>query len=134
MAELKTQKNDDSVDEFLSSIQDDRKREDSRSLVALMERVTGQSPRMWGSSIVGFGDRHYRYASGREGDWFRVGFSPRKQSLTLYVMEYVSDNDPLLDRLGAYTTGKACIYIRRLDDIDLGVLDRLVERSYGSDR
>ena len=134
MAELKTQKNDDSVDEFLSSIQDDRKREDSRSLVALMERVTGQSPRMWGSSIVGFGDRHYRYASGREGDWFRVGFSPRKQSLTLYVMEYVSDNDPLLDRLGAYTTGKACIYIRRLDDIDLGVLERLVERSYGSDR
>ena len=134
MAELKTQKNDDSVDEFLSSIQDDRKREDSRSLVALMERVTGQSPRMWGSSIVGFGDRHYLYASGREGDWFRVGFSPRKQSLTLYVMEYVSDNDPLLDRLGAYTTGKACIYIRRLDDIDLGVLDRLVERSYGSDR
>ncbi|HEY4607262.1 MAG TPA: DUF1801 domain-containing protein [Acidimicrobiia bacterium] len=134
MAELKTQKNDDSVDEFLSSIQDDRKREDSRSLVALMERVTGQSPRMWGSSIVGFGDRHYRYASGREGDWFRVGFSPRKQSLTLYVMEYVSDNDPLLDRLGAYTTGKACIYIRRLDDIDLGVLERLVERPYGSDR
>jgi hypothetical protein len=95
-----------------------------------MERVTGEKPAMWGPSIVGFGDLHYKYESGREGDWFKVGFSPRKQNLTLYITDYIQDDDPLLAKLGKFTTGKACIYIKRLEDIDSEVLEQLVERSY----
>ncbi len=87
MAEIKTQKNDDSVDDFIAGIEDDRKREDSKALLGMMERVTGEKPKMWGPSIIGFGDQHYKYESGREGDWFKIGFSPRKQNLTLYVTE-----------------------------------------------
>jgi hypothetical protein len=130
MAELKTQKGDGNVDAFIAAIEDERKREDSRALVELMERVTGGKPAMWGPSIVGFGDLHYKYESGREGDWFKVGFSPRKQNLTLYITDYIQDDDPLLAKLGKFTTGKACIYIKRLEDIDSEVLEQLVERSY----
>jgi hypothetical protein len=130
MAELKTQKGDGNVDAFIAAIEDERKREDSRALVELMERVTGEKPAMWGPSIVGFGDLHYKYESGREGDWFKVGFSPRKQNLTLYITDYIQDDDPLLAKLGKFTTGKACIYIKRLEDIDSEVLEQLVERSY----
>jgi hypothetical protein len=96
----------------------------------MMQRVTGEEPKMWGSSIVGFGDFHYRYETGREGDTFRVGFSPRKQNLTLYVMDYTPENDPLLAKLGKHSTGKACIYIKRLEDVDEKVLEKLVKRSY----
>lgn len=130
MAELKTQKGDGDVEAFISGIQDERRREDSKALVALMERATGEEPAMWGPSIIGFGDLHYKYESGREGDWFRVGFSPRKQSLTLYVTDYIQEDDPLLAQLGKYTTGKACIYVKRLDDVDHEVLEKLVKRSY----
>jgi hypothetical protein len=130
MAELKTQKGDGNVDAFIAAIEDERKREDSRALVELMERVTGEKPAMWGPSIVGFGDLHYKYESGREGDWFKVGFSPRKQNLTLYITDYIQDDDPLLAKLGKFTTGKACIYIKRLEDIDSEVLEQLVERLY----
>jgi hypothetical protein len=130
MAELKTKKSNESVTEFIEAIEDEGKREDSKRLLRMMSRATGEQPRMWGSSIVGFGDIHYVYDSGREGDWFRIGFSPRKQSLTLYVMDYIPSDDPLMDRLGKYTRGKACIYIKRLDQVDLSVLEELVERSY----
>jgi hypothetical protein len=130
MAELKTQKGDGSVDAFLASIDDDRKREDSKALVALMEKVTGEKPAMWGPSIIGFGDLHYKYETGREGDWFKVGFSPRKQNLTLYITDYIQKDDPLLAKLGKFTTGKACIYVKRLEDIDTGVLEDLLKRSY----
>ena len=130
MAELKTQKGDGDVEAFISGIQDERRREDSKALVALMERATGEEPAMWGPSIIGFGDLHYKYESGREGDWFRVGFSPRKQSLTLYVTDYIQEDDPPLAQLGKYTTGKACIYVKRLDDVDHEVLEKLVKRSY----
>jgi hypothetical protein len=130
MAELKTQKGDGDVEAFISGIQDERRRDDSKALVALMERATGEKPVMWGPSIIGFGDLHYKYESGREGDWFRVGFSPRKQSLTLYVTDYIQEDDPLLAQLGKYTTGKACIYVKRLDDVDREVLEKLVKRSY----
>jgi hypothetical protein len=98
-----------------------------------MEKVTGEKPALWGPSIVGFGDLHYKYESGREGDWFRVGFSPRKQNLTLYVTDYIKEDDPLLARLGKFTTGKACIYVKRLEDIDTAVLEDLVKRSYEAD-
>jgi hypothetical protein len=130
MAELKTQRGDGSVDAFIDAIEDERKREDSKALVALMEKVTGEKGALWGPSIVGFGDLHYKYESGREGDWFRVGFSPRKQNLTLYVTDYIKEDDPLLAKLGKFTTGKACIYVKRLDDVDTGVLGELVKRSY----
>jgi hypothetical protein len=130
MAEIKTQKTDDSVDDFISGIEDDRKREDSKTLLDIMEKVTGEEPNMWGPSIIGFGDQHYKYESGREGEWFKIGFSPRKQNLTLYITDYIPDGDPLLANLGKYTTGKACIYIKRLEEIDLGILEKLVKRSY----
>jgi Domain of unknown function (DU1801) len=130
MAELKTQKNDDSVDAFIAAIGDDRKREDTEALLGMMERVTGEKPHMWGPSIIGFGDQHYKYESGREGDWFKIGFSPRKQNLTLYVSDYIPADDPLFAKLGKFTTGRACIYIKRLEDVDTGVLEKLVKRSY----
>src|SRR5688572_13581031 len=129
MAEIKTQKNDDSVEDFIAGIDDDRKREDSKALLGIMERVTGEKPHMWGPSIIGFGDQHYKYESGREGDWFKIGFSPRKQNLTLYVTDYIPENDPLFAQLGKFTTGKACIYIKRLEDVDTNVLEKLVKRS-----
>lgn len=130
MAELKTQKGGGNVDDFLATIEDERRRQDSRDLVTLMERVTGEEPAMWGPSIIGFGDLRFRYESGREGDWFRVGFSPRKQSLTLYVTDYLQEDDPLLAKLGKFTTGKACIYVKRLEDLDTSVLEDVVRRSY----
>jgi hypothetical protein len=130
MAELKTQKGDGDVHAFIAAIEDDRKREDSKTLVALMQRVTGEKPAMWGPSIVGFGDLHYKYETGREGDWFRVGFSPRKQNLTLYITDYVREDEPLLAKLGKFTTGKACIYVKRLEDVDIDVLEDLVKRSF----
>lgn len=130
MAEIKTQKTDDSVDDFITGIEDDRKREDSKTLLDIMERVTGEGPSMWGPSIIGFGDQQYKYESGREGEWFKIGFSPRKQNLTLYVTDYIPDGDPLLANLGKHTTGKACIYIKRLEDVDIGILEKLVKRSY----
>ena len=132
MAEVKTQKNDDSVDAFIAAIEDERKREDSKTLVGMMERVTGEQPAMWGPSIIGFGDQRYHYDSGREGDWFKIGFSPRKQSLTVYVTDYLWDDDPLMAKLGKYTTGKACIYIKRLEDVDTDVLEAVIDRSVRS--
>jgi uncharacterized protein DUF1801 len=129
MAELKTQKTDASVDDFIARIEDERKREDSRTLLEMMERITGDEASMWGPSIIGFGDQHYQYESGREGDWFKIGFSPRKQTLTLYVTDYIPDGDPLLAKLGKFTTGKACIYIKRLEDVDTNILEKLVQRS-----
>jgi hypothetical protein len=133
MAKLKTQKGAGDVAAFIDGIEDQRKREDAKALLALMEKVTGEKPALWGPSIVGFGDLHYKYESGREGDWFRVGFSPRKQNLTLYVTDYIKEDDPLLARLGKFTTGKACIYVKRLEDIDTAVLEDLVKRSYEAD-
>jgi hypothetical protein len=97
------------VSHFISSIDDSQKRADSEALVALMQDITGEPPRMWGSSIVGFGDYHYKYASGREGDTFVLGFSPRKQSLTLYLPGYLEQHQALLSQLGKHSTGKGCL-------------------------
>lgn len=129
MAELKTKRNDGDVEAFLNSVEDEKRREDSFAVLDLMKRVTGLEPEMWGGSIVGFGSYHYRYASGREGDWFKAGFSPRKQALTLYMMAGTGKHQELYDELGKFTTGKSCLYIRRLEDIDLSVLERLVAAS-----
>ena len=129
MVELKTKQSDESVEEFLDAIPDEEKRRDCFALLQLMQQVTGAAPRMWGSSIVGFGSYHYRYESGREGDWFLTGFSPRKRDLTLYIMAGFSRYDELMKRLGKHQTGKSCLYVKRLADLDRATLKELVQRS-----
>ena len=122
MSTLKTQPTDASVDAFLHTIEDERKRRDSFTLLQLMQDITGEAPQMWGDSIIGFGRYRYRYASGREAEWFLTGFSPRKRNLTLYIMSGFDEYDALLDKLGKHKTGKSCLYVNKLDDVDLGVL------------
>lgn len=129
MAELKTKKNDGDVDAFLDAIEDGRKQADAKRIREIMAEVTADRGTMWGDSIVGFGTYHYRYASGREGDWFKVGFSPRKQNLTLYIMSGFDRYEGLLERLGKHSTGKSCLYVKRLDDVDVDVLKELVAGS-----
>jgi hypothetical protein len=129
MAELKTQKTDASVEEYLNAVEDEGKRKDSFAILDLMREVTGEEPAMWGSSIIGFGSYRYKYASGREGEWFVTGFAPRKRNLTLYIMSGFDDYDALLADLGKYKTGKSCLYVNKLEDIDLDTLRELVKRS-----
>jgi hypothetical protein len=126
---LKTTRNDKSVHTFLDSIENEKKRTDSYTILNLMEEVTGQAPHMWGDSIIGFGKYRYKYASGREGEWFLTGFSPRKQNLTLYIMAGFSEYDELLQRLGKHKTGVSCLYINKLEDVDLKILKKLVRLS-----
>jgi len=129
MAELKTRKNDASVSRFIAAVENPARRKDCQELVDLMTGITGSQARMWGSSIVGFGEYHYVYESGREGDWFACGFSPRKTALTLYIMSGFREHDALMKKLGKYKTGKSCLYLKSLDDIDRDVLRQLVARS-----
>jgi hypothetical protein len=132
MSELKTQKNDASVESFLNSVENEKRRDDSFVVLDLMKEVTGEEASMWGTSIVGFGSYHYKYASGRKGDWMKVGFSPRKQNLTLYIMDGFKDYDELLSKLGKHKTGKSCLYINKLEDVDQHVLKELVKQSVES--
>jgi len=129
MAEPKTRPSDQSVEAFLEGVADEQRRRDSRAVLKLMREVTGTEPRMWGDSIVGFGSYHYQYASGREGDWFLTGFAPRKQALTLCIMSGFDGYAALLDQLGRYTTGKSCLYVKRLEDVDLPTLRELIRQS-----
>jgi len=129
MAELKTKRTEASVDDFIAGIADAQRREDCRALLAMMKRVTKAPPKMWGASMVGFGSYHYRYASGRAGDWFLAGFSPRRQDLTVYVMAGFEDYPELMARLGKYKTGKSCLYLKRLSDVDAAVLEKLIAAS-----
>jgi hypothetical protein len=129
MPDNKTEPIDKDVMGFLHAIPDQQRREDCLALVALMREATGEPPRMWGGPIVGFGQYHYRYASGREGDWFLAGFSPRKQNLTIYVMAGFDRYDELLASLGKHTTDKSCLYIKRLADVDQPTLKELVRQS-----
>ncbi len=126
---MKTRPNDASVKDFLAKAGNERRRGEALALLELMKGVTGEEPVMWGDSIVGFGSYHYRYASGREGDWPLAGFSPRKHALTLYIMSGFAKHGELLSRLGRHRTGKSCLYLKRLEDVDLNVLRELVERS-----
>ncbi len=130
MSDVKTKKNEASVEGFLKSVENEKRREDSFVVLDLMKEVTGEKPTMWGTSIVGFGSYHYKGASGREGDWMKVGFSPRKQSMTLYIMDGFGSYDSLLDTLGKYKTGKSCLYINKLEDVDQSVLRELVKQSF----
>jgi hypothetical protein len=129
MAELKTKQTEASVSAFLDAVENEQRRADCRTVLNLMRAVTGEEPKMWGPSMVGFGSYHYKYASGREGDWFVTGFSPRKQDLTLYIMAGFDRYDELMAKLGRYKTGKSCLYLKRLSDVDLGVLRELVTAS-----
>ena len=128
-AELKTKVNDASVTEFLNSVDDEQKRNDCFEILKLMKQITKEEPKMWGSSIVGFGSYHYKGKSGREGDWMLTGFSPRKQNLTLYLMGGFDTHADLLNKLGKFSTGAGCLYIKTLNDVDRKVLKELVQAS-----
>lgn len=129
MAELKTKPNNASVDAFIDAIEDDQKRDDSRKILKMMQLATDAQPKMWGPSIIGFGDYQYTYASGTKGDWFLIGFSPRKQNLSLYFMSLAGRHTDLLEQLGKHKVGKGCLYIKRLSDIDEEVLEKMIRRS-----
>jgi len=129
MAELKTKLNDQSVVDFLNRVPEEKKRRDSFTILQLMQEVTGEEPKMWGDSIVGFGSIHYKSASGREGDWMVTAFSPRKQNLTLYLMSGFDRHADLMKKLGKFKTGKGCLYINKIEDVDLAVLKELVTAS-----
>lgn len=129
MSDLKTKKNDGDVEAFLNTVEPEKKRKDAFEILELMEEVTGEKGKMWGDSIIGFGSYRYTYASGREGDWMLVGFSPRKQNITLYIMSGFDNYQNLLDKLGKHKTGKSCLYINKTEDVDMDVLRDLVKQS-----
>jgi hypothetical protein len=129
MSENKTQPTDASVEAFLNTVEDEGKRRDCYALLELMSEVTGEPATMWGDSIVGFGQYHYKYASGREGDSLLTGFSPRKANLTVYIMAGFDAYEDLLGKVGKYKTGKSCLYLKTLKDVDMAALKELVRRS-----
>jgi hypothetical protein len=131
MAELKTKKTNASVEKFLNGVTDEQRRKDCFKLVDIMKLATKSEPAMWGTSIVGFGRHQYKYTNGRELEWFLVGFSPRKQDLTLYIMPGVERYPALMQKLGKHKTGRSCLYIKRLEDIDLPTLKQLIKESIG---
>jgi hypothetical protein len=129
MAELKTKRNDGDVEAFLDSVDDERRRRDARAVTEMMTRLSGEKPTMWGASIIGFGEFRYPSTSGGSRQWFKIGLSPRKQSLTLYIMDGFKEYETLLSQLGSHTTGKSCLYIKDLDSVDHAVLERLIRSS-----
>lgn len=130
MAELKTKLNDGDVVAFLNTVENEQRRKDSFIVLEMMKEITGKEPKMWGESIIGFDSYHYVYASGREGDWMKIGFSPRKQALTLYLKAGYEERIPeMLEKLGKHKTGKGCLYIKKIEDIDQDVLREMVKES-----
>ena len=127
--ELKTKKNDASVTAFLEAVENEDRRSDSYDVLKIMEEIMGEPAKMWGASIVGFGSYHYVYASGKEGDWMVTGFSPRKQAMTLYIMAGFDRYDELMVQLGKFTTGKSCLYLKNLSDVNESVLRELITAS-----
>ena len=132
MAELKTKENSKNVTAFLNGIENETRKEDAFKLLELIQDITGEMPRMWGTSIIGFGSYHYKYPSGREGDWFISGFSPRKQSLALYLCFDLNKYTRFLEKLGKHKTGKGCLHIKALDDVDMNVLKDLIREASNS--
>lgn len=127
MAELKTKPTRASVSAYINAIKDGERRKDCQALVSMMTKATKAKPKMWGPAIVGFGDYHYKYDTGREADWFEVGFSPRKAALTLYLMG--GKKQELLDKLGAHTQGASCLYLKTLDEVHKPTLQKLIAES-----
>lgn len=130
MSEKKTVQTDDNVLDFIQSVENKRRREDAETLVEVMSELTGYPPKMWGTSIIGFGSYHYTYDSGREGDNALVAFSPRKANMVLYIMSGFEEYDTLMEKLGKHKTGRACLYINKLDDVDMDVLKQLITASF----
>ncbi|MFN0060483.1 MAG: DUF1801 domain-containing protein [Planctomycetota bacterium] len=128
MAELKTKQNAASVEKFLDSIEEESRRDECKQLLTLMRKVTKHEPKMWGGSIVGFGSYQYKYDSGRSGEWFVTGFSPRKQNLTVYIMAGFGEPQ-LIKKLGKFKTGKCCLYLKKLADVDVPTLTKLIQKS-----
>ena len=129
MSSNKTKVNKDSVENFINSVDNEQKRKDSWDMIELMEGITGHPAKMWGSSLVGFGSYHYVYESGREGDFFLTGFSPRKTAFTVYVMPGFSRYEQQLEKLGPFKTGKSCLYLKNLDVVDRSVLEEILTDS-----
>lgn len=129
MTKNKTEFTDKNVDDFLQTLESEQKRKDSYELIALMEKITGEKAKMWGSTIVGFGNYHYKYESGHEGNAPLIGFSPRKTAISLYVFTGLQEHEHMLENLGKFTMGKACIYVKRLTDINLDALTGLMNHS-----
>ncbi|GAB5527369.1 MAG: hypothetical protein Roseis2KO_52410 [Roseivirga sp.] len=129
-AKNKTTENEASVDDFLNSVKDETKRADCLRVKAIMEEISGEEAKMWGTSIVGFGNYHYKYESGREGDFMKVGFSPRAQNVTLYIMPGFGRYEDLMSQLGKHKIGKSCLYVKKLTDVDEEVLKELITESY----
>jgi hypothetical protein len=129
MAELKTKQTTGDVDAFLAAVEPEARRADAIEVCKLMRKITRDQATLWGPSIVGFGNQHYKYESGREGDWFKVGFSPRKAALTLYLGQDFPKRGELLAKLGKHTQGKGCVYIKKLSDVDRTVLEQLIAAS-----
>lgn len=130
MSERRTKPNDASVEEVIDAAVDERRRDDAREVLDLMREVTGAEPVVWGSSMIGFGRQPYTTADGKEREWFAVGLAPRKAALTLYGLTFYGSNEDLLDRLGPHTTGKGCVYVKRVADLDRAVLTELVDRAW----
>jgi hypothetical protein len=133
MAALSTKPTGEDVEAFLSGLPEPRQ-SDCRALARLMQAATGAPPTMWSKGLVGFGEHHYRYASGREGDWFEIGFSPRAKAITLYLTSGTLPGATLLDRLGPHTTGKGCLYVKRLADVDTAVLAEVLDAAVAAIR
>lgn len=129
MADLKTKPTDQKVEDYLNAITHEQRAKDCREIHRIMQEVTGAPGTMWGTSIIGYGSYHYKYESGREGDWMLVGFSNRKQSISLYIMSGFKNYEDLLSRLGKYKTGKSCLYINKLEDIDVDILQEMIASS-----
>ena len=128
-SDIKTKPGKGSVKKFLNSVENKKRREDAFVILDLMKDITKEEPKMWGPSIVGFGSYHYKYDSGREGDWFLTGFAPRKSSLSVYIMSGFKKHENLMKKLGKYKTGKSCLYINKLEDVDMKVLKELIKKS-----
>ena len=129
-AELKTKKNTASVEAFLKKIKDKQKQADSFAVMDMFKKITGEKPTMWGTSIIGFGNVHLKYDSGRELDWMKIGFSPRAQNLTLYVLCNSKEQNELLKKLGKHKTGQSCLYINKLNEVNTEVLQKIIEKGY----
>lgn len=128
-SENKTKPNEQDVASFIEQVEPAQKQQDCLQILSMMQKATGAEPKMWGGSMIGFGQYHYTYASGREGDWFLTGFAPRKQNISLYIMAGFKRYEELMCKLGKYKTGKSCLYINKLADVDVAVLEKLIELS-----
>jgi len=129
MSDLKTKPHKASVSAFLNAVENETRKRDAKVINKMMTRISGEKPTMWGPTLVGFGSHHYKYASGREGDWIITGFSPRKSAMSLYILPGYGEFDDIMARLGKHKTGKACLYINKLEDVDMTVLEELITTS-----